>query len=170
MRKLYEINEDIERLLDEAYTIKIDDSTAVDTQTGEIVNIAERLNALTVEKNEKIKSVAVYFDDMKMKAAALKEKIDTLSAMKKSLDRDIKGLEDYLIFATNGTGYKDSDVDVKIKESKRCEILDETLIPEKFFSVKVEKSVSKTEITKAIKGGESVPGAEIRTHYKVEVM
>ena len=72
MRKLYEINEDIERLLDEAYTIKIDDSTAVDTQTGEIVNIAERLNALTVEKNEKIKSVAVYFDDMKMKAASLK--------------------------------------------------------------------------------------------------
>ena len=46
MRKLYEINKDIEKLLDETFTVRIDDENGVNTETGEVINIAERLDAL----------------------------------------------------------------------------------------------------------------------------
>ena len=110
MRKLYEINEDIERVLDETYTMKIDDENAVDKATGEVFSVVEKLNALEIEKNEKIKSVAVYFDDMVAKLDNLKNKIDMLTKSKKTLEREIEGLQSYILFATDNKGFKDDEI------------------------------------------------------------
>ena len=66
MRKLFEINSDIEKLLDKNSVIVMGEN-GVDTETGEVFNLAERLNALQIEKNEKIKSVVVYMDDLESK-------------------------------------------------------------------------------------------------------
>lgn len=170
MRKLYEINEDIERVLDETYTMKIDDENAVDKATGEVFSVVEKLNALEIEKNEKIKSVAVYFDDMVAKLDNLKNKIDMLTKSKKTLEREIEGLQSYILFATDNKGFKDDEIEVKVKESKRCDFTDETLIPEKFIKTEIKKSASKTEITKAIKAGEEVPGAVLNTYYSVKII
>ena len=170
MRKLYEINEDIERVLDETYTMKIDDENAVDKATGEVFSVVEKLNALEIEKNEKIKSVAVYFDDMVAKLDNLKNKIDMLTKRKKTLEREIEGLQSYILFATDNKGFKDDEIEVKVKESKRCDFTDETLIPEKFIKTEIKKSASKTEITKAIKAGEEVPGAVLNTYYSVKII
>ena len=170
MRKLYEINEDIERVLDETYTMKIDDENAVDKATGEVFSVVEKLNALEIEKNEKIKSVAVYFDDMVAKLDNLKNKIDMLTKSKKTLEREIEGLQSYILFATDNKGFKDDEIEVKVKESKRCDFTDETLIPEKFIKTEINKSASKTEITKAIKAGEEVPGAVLNTYYSVKII
>ena len=170
MRKLYEINEDIERVLDETYTMKIDDENAVDKATGEVFSVVEKLNALEIEKNEKIKSVAVYFDDMVAKLDNLKNKIDMLTKSKKTLEREIEGLQSYILFATDNKGFKDDEIEVKVKKSKRCDFTDETLIPEKFIKTEIKKSASKTEITKAIKAGEEVPGAVLNTYYSVKII
>ena len=170
MRKLYEINEDIERVLDETYTMKIDDENAVDKATGEVFSVVEKLNALEIEKNEKIKSVAVYFDDTVAKLDNLKNKIDMLTKSKKTLEREIEGLQSYILFATDNKGFKDDEIEVKVKESKRCDFTDETLIPEKFIKTEIKKSVSKTDITKAIKAGEEVPGAVLNTYYSVKII
>lgn len=170
MRKLYEINEYIERVLDETYTMKIDDENAVDKATGEVFSVVEKLNALEIEKNEKIKSVAVYFDDMVAKLDNLKNKIDMLTKSKKTLEREIEGLQSYILFATDNKGFKDDEIEVKVKESKRCDFTDETLIPEKFIKTEIKKSASKTEITKAIKAGEEVPGAVLNTYYSVKII
>lgn len=170
MRKLYEINEDIERVLDETYTMKIDDENAVDKATGEVFSVVEKLNALEIEKNEKIKSVAVYFDDMVAKLDNLKNKIDMLTKSKKTLEREIEGLQSYILFATDNKGFKDDEIEVKVKKSKRCDFTDETLIPEKFIKTEINKSASKTEITKAIKAGEEVPGAVLNTYYSVKII
>ena len=59
---------------------------------------------------------------------------------------------------------------MKVKESKRCDFTDETLIPEKFIKTEIKKSASKTEITKAIKAGEEVPGAVLNTYYSVKII
>ena len=50
MRKLFEINEDIEKLLDKNSVIVMGEN-GVYTETGEVFNLAERLNALQIEKN-----------------------------------------------------------------------------------------------------------------------
>lgn len=170
MRKLYEINEDIERVLDETYTMKIDDENAVDKATGEVFSVVEKLNALEIEKNEKIKSVAAYLDDTSAQLEHLQEKIKKLTAMKKTLENEVDGLQNYLLFATDNKGFKDDEIEVKVKESKRCDFTDETLIPEKFIKTEIKKSASKADITKAIKAGEEVPGAVLNTYYSVKVI
>lgn len=170
MRKLYEINEEIERLLDTAYTVKIDDETAVDTETGEMINLAERLEALQIERGQKIKSVAFYLDDLKMKLDAVGEKKAAIAQKEKQLKREIEGLENYLLFATDNKGYADDDIEVKVKETRRVDIIDETLIPEQYLKIKTETTISKTDIDKAIKNGETVQGAEIKTYYSIKII
>ena len=170
MRKLYEINEDIERVLDEAYTMKIDDENAVDKTTGEVFSVVDKLNELTIEKNEKIKSVAAYLDDTTAKLEHLQEKIKKLTAMKKTLENEVDGLQNYLLFATDNKGFSDDDMEIKVTSSQRVDFTDETLIPEKYRKVKIETSISKADISKAIKGGEEVPGAVLNTYYKIKVV
>ena len=52
----------------------------------------------------------------------------------------------------------------------RCVLTDEMLIPEQFIKTKTETSISKTDITKAIKAGETVPGAEMQANYSVQIL
>lgn len=169
MRKLFEINEDIEKILDENGVIVMGEN-AVDTETGEVFNLIERLNALQVEKNEKIKSVVVYMDDLESKLERVREKLDNFNKTKKSLEREIAGLTEYLLFATDMQGYKDDDIELKVKKTMRCVLTDETLIPEQFIKTKTETSVSKADITKAIKAGEEVPGAKLQPNYSVSIL
>lgn len=169
MRKLFEINSDIEKLLDKNSVIVMGEN-GVDMETGEVFNLAERLNALTVEKNEKIKSVVVYLDDLNGKLESIREKLDNYNKIKKSLEREITGLTDYLLFATDKQGFKDDEIEMKVKKTMRCVLTDETLIPEQFIKTKTETSISKTDITKAIKAGETVPGAEMQANYSVQIL
>lgn len=169
MRKLFEINSDIEKLLDKNAVIVMGEN-GVDSETGEVFNLAERLNALTVEKNEKIKSVVVYLDDLNGKLESIREKLDNYNKIKKSLEREITGLTDYLLFATDKQGFKDDEIEMKVKKTMRCVLTDETLIPEQFIKTKTETSISKTDITKAIKAGEIVPGTEMQANYSVQIL
>lgn len=169
MRKLYEINADIEKLLDEHATIAMGEN-GVDTETGEVFNLAERLNALTVEKNEKIKSVVVYLDDLNGKLESIREKLKSYNKIRESLENEIEGLSNYLVFATDKKGFEDNDIMLRIKETKCCDIVDETKIPPEYFVSVVERKVSKSAINKAFKAGEEVPGAEWKTNYKIKIV
>ena len=172
MRKLYEINNDLEKLLDENATMAIDDENAVDLETGELFNLSARIEALNIERNEKIKGVAVYLDDINIKRDALAGKIAKLKKQLESLDKEIDGITTYLLIATENQGFKDDDIEVKVKSNNRCIISDESVIPEKFIKTetKIETKISKTEITKAIKAGEEVPGATLQKSYSLSII
>ena len=170
MRKLYEINEDIERVLDEAYTMKIDDENAVDKATGEVFSVVEKLNALAIEKNEKIKSVALYMEDIKGKLQTVKERAEAITKMKQSLQRELDGLKEYLLYATDKKGFVDNDIEIKMTSRSCCVITDETLIPEKFIKTKTETSISKEDIKKALNNGEVVPGAALGESWSLKVI
>ena len=59
---------------------------------------------------------------------------------------------------------------LRIKETKCCDIVDETKIPPEYFVSVVERKVSKSAINKAFKAGEEVPGAEWKTNYKIKIV
>lgn len=172
MRKLYEINHDLERLLDENATVVIDDENAVDIETGEVFSLSDRINALEIEKTEKIKGAAVYLDDLNQKRLALKQKIERFTKQLKALDGDIDGLTFFLLNATENQGFKDDDIELKVKTTQRCVFTDESAIPERFIKTetKIETKISKTEISKAIKNGEVVPGAKLEPNYTLSVL
>lgn len=170
MRKLYEINRDIEELLDESINAKLDEETAVNTETGVMFNLTERLEALNVEKNEKIKSVAAYADDISAKLDNLKKKADEIAKTRKTLQNELDGLLDYLLWATNKKGFESDEIVVKVRTTKRTTVFDEEAIPEEFWKTKIERSVMKDEIRKAIKAGRNIPGAMLSDNYKVDII
>ena len=156
MRKLYEINSDIERLLDEDATIKAE-GNGIDIETGEVFNWEERLNSLQVE------NLTALFDHTT-------EKRKSIEAKETSLKKQIDGLEKWLLYATDNQGFVDEDIEMKVKQTKRCNVVDETLIPPEYFVSVTERKLSKAAINKAFKAGKEVPGAEYSTNYKITIV
>lgn len=169
MRKLYEINSDIEKLLDEDGIIKVDDENVVDMETGEVFSLTERLDALAIEKEEKIESVAIYLDDLNVKTAQLDEKIKYLQKLKKSVTSQVERLHGYLLYATNNKGLVTKNISVKVNKSERVIIDNEELVPEEFIKTKIETSPDKTAIKKAIKDGADFEFAHLQTCYNVDI-
>lgn len=173
MRKLYEINAEVERLLDEDYTLKIEGGQAVDVETGEIFSLEKRLEDLKLEKEEKIESVALYAGDMIERKSLLDARIKSLQEISKSLQKQIDGLTNYILFATGNSGLETSNVLVKVKKNAPKTIIEnETELPKCFIRTvtKTETSPDKTAIKKAIQAGEIVPGAHLENSYSVTII
>lgn len=173
MRKLYEINADVERLLDEESTLRLDNGQAVDTESGEVFSLAERLEALQLEKEQKVESVALYAGDIIERKAALDARIKALQDVSKGLQKQIDGLTNYILFATENSGLETSNVLVKVKKNAPKTIIEnEAELPECFIRTvtKVETSPDKTAIKKAIQAGEIVPGAHLENSYSVTII
>ncbi len=173
MRKLYEINAEVERLLDEDYTLKIEGGQAVDVETGEIFSLEKRLEDLKLEKEEKIESVALYAGDMIERKSSLDARIKSLQEISKSLQKQIDGLTNYILFATENGGLETANVLVKVKKNAPKTIIEnEAELPDCFIRTvtKVETSPDKTAIKKAIQAGEIVPGAHLENSYSVTII
>jgi hypothetical protein len=170
MRKLYEIDKDIERLLDEDSILKIEGGQAVDTESGEVFSLTERLESLQIERTRKLESVAFYLDDINIKLARIDERIKQMQALKKSLQNQEDRLGSYLLYATQNAGIETDNVRVKVSKSVRTEIVDEDAIPQEYKIVKTKTEPDKTAIKKAIKSGEAVPGAELKEYYSISII
>ena len=170
MRKLYDIDKDIERMLDEDAVIKLEDGQAVDTESGEVFSLTERLESLQIERERKIESVAFYLDDINVKLSQVDERIKQLQAIKKSLQSQEDRIGQYLLFATSNKGVETPNVMVKVRKSTRVEILNEEDIPQEYMTVKTKVEPNKTAIKKVINAGESVPGATLKEYYSINIL
>ena len=162
MRPLYEIDAAI--------------LAAVDQETGEILD-TEKLDALQMEREQKLEGVALWVKDLKAEAAAVKEEADKLNARKKALDNKIDGLKNWLLFALDGEKLKTPRCNVYQTHSQRLVVLDEAQLieslkyaddPEMYLRFK-EPELRKDEIKKALKEGEFFPGAELEETESVVI-
>ena len=162
MRALYEINQDI---LD-----------CVDMETGEILD-TEKLDALQMEREEKLEGVALWIKDMKAEAEAIKAEADKLTARKKALDNKIDGLKNWLTMALDGGKLKTARCNVYLTHSQRLAVVDEqkligylqnTRVPDEFLRFK-EPELRKDEIKKALKEGVYLPGASLEESESVVI-
>ncbi|MBQ1790816.1 MAG: siphovirus Gp157 family protein, partial [Oscillospiraceae bacterium] len=110
MRPLYEIDAAI--------------LAAVDQETGEILDV-EKLDALQMEREQKLEGVALWVKDLKAEAAAVKEEADKLNARKKALDNKIDGLKAWLLRALDGGKLKTPRCNVYQTHSQRVAVADE---------------------------------------------
>jgi hypothetical protein len=169
MRKLYEINSDIERILDEDGLVKVDDENVVDVETGEVFSLVERLENLQIEKAQKIESVALYLDDVLTKTEQIDKKIAYLEGLKKSMTKQVERLHNYLLYATENKGIDTENVSVKVRTSERLIIDNEGEIPSEFMTVKTTESPDKTAIKQAIKNGSEINFAHIQKCYNIKI-
>ena len=86
--KLYEINQQLERLLE------LDTERMVDTETGEILT-AEDIDQLKMDRVEKIEGCLVVYKNKMAETAAIEEEIKRLTERKATLKNKAEWLKGY---------------------------------------------------------------------------
>ena len=146
MKPLYEIDQAI---LD-----------CVDLETGEILD-PEKLDALQMEREQKLEGVALWIKDLKAEAEAVKAEADKLTARKKAVENKIDGLKNWLLYALNGEKLKTPRCNVYQTHSQKVVIDDEKALVdmlmtspfgEKFLRVK-EPEIDKNALKDSMKQG-----------------
>ena len=151
---LYAINRELETALD-----------CVDEETGELLVDGDMLDALLMEREEKIEGIALAIKNMAAEAAAIKAEEDSLSARRLYLERGIKRMKKYLQNSLGGEKFRTARVAISFRNSEAVGIKNDaefiqwaTSHAEKFLRYK-DPEINRTEIKSALKAGESIPGA-----------
>ena len=162
MRALYDIDQEI---LD-----------CVDMETGEILD-SEKLDALQMEREQKLEGVALWIKDLSAEAEAVKAEADKLTARKRALDNKITGLKMWLLTALDGEKLKTPRCNVYQMHSQRLAVANEGELisflqtlddPDRFLKVH-DPELRKDEIKKALKDGFVIPGAALESTESVVI-
>lgn len=159
---LYELTKQIQELSEREWA---------DPDTGEILDedVANALNALTLERDEKIENVALWYKDTLAEAEAIKAEENKLASRRRGKERLAESLKRYLDYALAGQKFSSPRVAISFRNvvNGKTVIDDPTLIPMEFQKVVTEPI--KSEISKAIKVGMDVPGAHLEDSHSVIV-
>lgn len=154
MAKLYEIDAEILACLDE--------------ETGEIVD-PEKLNALMMQREHKIESVALWVKNLLSDAEAYKAEKEAFAEREKAAKNKAESLKNWLSFVLDGQKFESSRVSVTFRKSEAVQIDDENKIPREFIREKIESSPDKTLIKKVIKAGDKVEGCSIVLNNNIQI-
>ena len=151
--KLYDINAALEALLEQE-----------DPETGELLCDMDALEALLLERDEKLEGLALYVKNQKAEAEAIKAEKQALEKRQKAAENKAERAKCFLQFILGGEKFQTPKVSVSYP---RTEAVDqgEDFLPRALehdsFLRDSEPEPDKKAIAEAIKAGEEVPGAEI---------
>lgn len=141
---------------------EIDQQTAVDT-----------IDSLDGELDDKLLNVGRVIANIEAAAEAIKQAEKRQYDRRKSLENKASWLRDYLLVNMKETGHAKVACDeislTLAKTPAAVQIDDETVIPKEFFVTKIEESINKKAIAEAIKSGEEIPGASLKTGFRVSI-
>ena len=153
MATLYEINQNI------LNCITTEEGMTVNTETGEVIDL-EALEQLELERSEKIRNIALWIKNLKSDVTALDAEEKAFKARKDAAKRKAEQLSKYLADVLNGEKVTGTDFAISWRKSTAVNVLDEKALPPTFLIPQPPK-VDKTGISKALKAGETVTGAEL---------
>ena len=162
MRPLYEIDAEI--------------LACVDQETAEIIDPA-KLDALQMEREEKLEGVALWIKDLNAEAEAVKAEADKLTARRKAVENRVTALKAWLVKALDGRKLKTARCSVYTQVRQRVNVIDEQSVvnyiqthykePEKFlrFSLpEIRKDAVKEEMKNA-----DIPGVTLEASESVVI-
>lgn len=152
MRALYEINNDLEALLSQ-----------VDEETGEVLIDPEALDALLMERTEKLEGVALAVKNIVAEATAIKAEEDALKKRRQALEKKKDGLMKYLSSALDGEKLETAKVAVSYRRSVSAKVVDEDAFwqnPAEAF-VRTKREANIEAIKAVLKDGGIIPGAAL---------
>lgn len=148
----------------------VDGDKIVNPDTGECLDLSIIEN-LQAEYEEKMKScIYVYrrFDQqisgIDAQIAYLKGQIKDLEDHKSAVENRKKAFAKYMLYWTEGKSWKaaDNSCSCYSRENRVAEIVDESLIPAKYYTIVTEKKFDKKALLNAMqKQGIEVPGAQV---------
>lgn len=144
-----------------------EDDMLIDQDTGELVSVAQALDALRMEREAKLENVACWVKNLSAEADAIREEENRLVKRRKAAETKAANLKAWLLSAMtreDGTTdkLKTGRVMVSVKKNPPSTVVDdEALLPWAYKTVKEIVAQDKAAIKAAILAGEEVPGAHL---------
>ena len=137
----------------------------VDLETGEIID-AEQLQALQLEREQKIENVALWYKNLLSDAAQYKAEKDAFAERERAARAKADRLKAYLQDALQGDKYKSTRVSISYRTTPRVVVDDVLNLPPRYVRF-ADPEPNKTEIMAAIKAGEEVNGARLENNQSI---
>lgn len=166
MRKLYEINHDIENLI----------NAVTNPETGVVEDLGA-LNDLLLEREQKLESVALYCKDVHAEWVAVTHEIMKLQKRADNLETTEAGLEFYLANALDGQKFSTPRCEIKFRKSESVQFDDEKKFIEwakenfaiDFVIHKETDAPNKVKIKKYLKEGGTLEHCRIVEKKNIQV-
>ena len=149
MRKLYEIQDDLAKI------IEVGADRFVDGETGEIISKAD-FDSLQMEWQDKIEGVALGYKNEDAEAKAIKEEIDKLTERMNRHKKKAEGYKNFLAMVLEGKKFETAKALVKPTKSKVCE-WDGSFDGLEKYAIPQEPKFDKASARKDLLAGMEVP-------------
>ena len=160
MASLFEINEQIEMLTEKL----------IDEDTGEInEDVMAELEALEMDREDKIEGCGLMMKQLAAEVAAINEEIKALKARANAKANRHDRIGEYVKATLKGKPFERARVSMRFRKSVKVEITDETLVPDEWCKFETTRTPMKTEIKKALKNDEAVPGCVLVENMNLQV-
>lgn len=147
----------------------------VDEETGEIIDF-EKLDALCIEKENKIKNVAQWYKDTIADVEAFKAEKEKLSKREDKAKTRAQKLKEWLARVLDGERFKSGTVDIRFRSSETLDIDDN----DEFVKWAMDNdrddllnyqrpTPSKTMIKTALKDGAEIPHVTLRKKMNINI-
>lgn len=146
----------------------------VDMETGEVIDAAQ-LDALQMEREKKLESVALWIKNLESDVEAYKAEMESFMIRRRAAERKIEGLKKYLADALQGEKFSTAKCEVSFRKSEAVEILDRercmnwavAACPEA-LTIK-EPEINRTVVKKALKEGKTFPGVMLVERQNINI-
>ena len=140
----------------------------IDSETGEVIDF-DRLSQLVMDREAKIDGIACWFKELTAEYIAIDSEISALEARKKTKKNKAESLKCYLSDILGGAKFETARNKITWRESDEVCILDADKIPSEYKTNRIEITISKVEIKKAIKSGIIVDGADLLYKNNIQI-
>lgn len=162
MAKLYELDQKINELI----------ANSIDPETGEVSDgFIEKLDALNMERNEKIDNIMRLYKNLISDAAGWEAEEKRLSELKKSAKNRAESLKNYLSQYMEAGVEKFTSEHGKIgwRKSEKVVVQDVDTLPEEFKKVKVEVKADLISLKNALKEDRKIDGVSLEEHQNIQI-
>lgn len=140
----------------------------VDSETGEILDI-EALEALTIQRAEKIEGVACWIKNLLAEADAIKAEKGNLADREARCRKKAEDLMLWMASALNGQKFSTAKCAVSFRRSEKVDIKDEAMVPNEFLNITYIYKPDRQAIRQAIKAGQEVNGCSLVECLNVQI-
>lgn len=149
--------------------VKIDEKRALDTETGEIVDL-EAIEALEMERDTKLENIGCWYKQLLAEADAIKAEKNAMAEREKVRRNKAESLKAFLGRYLDGKKFETAKVAMSFRKSEAVEFDASYMadVPVEFLKLR-EPELDKTAVKKAIKAGEKIPGCALVTRQNLTI-
>lgn len=162
MAKLYELDQKINELI----------ANSIDPETGEVSDgFIEKLDALNMERNEKIDNIMRLYKNLISDAAGWEAEEKRLSELKKSAKNRAESLKNYLsrYMEAGVEKFTSEHGEIGWRKSEKVVVQDVDTLPEEFKKVKVEVKADLISLKNALKEDRKIDGVSLEEHQNIQI-